>query len=100
MNIKILRLECTMCPHEPGCSVCDHIGETVKEVVKELDVDAKIEEIRDIEEIIKYPVRGCCHFDTPALVLNEKVVCSRRVPDKAEVTTFITTALENEKKPR
>jgi len=102
MDIKILRLECIMCHHEPECSVCDHIEEMVKEVVKELDVDAKIEEIRDVGEIINigeligYPMRSCCHFNTPVLMLNEKVVCSRRVPSKDEMATFITATLEKE----
>jgi len=37
---------------------------------------------------MEYPI-----LHTPGLVLNEEVVCSGRVPTKAEVTTYITTAL-------
>jgi hypothetical protein len=32
-------------------------------------------------------------MSTPGLVINEKVVSAGRVPNEAEVTTFLTTAL-------
>ena len=51
-------------------------------------VDATIEHIRDMKKIMEYPI-----LTTPALVIDEKLVSSGRVPTKAEVTTFITTAL-------
>ena len=79
MNIKILG---------PGCVRCRQLGKTTREVVKELGIDATIEEVKDIKKIMEYPV-----LTTPGLVINEKLVCSGRVPTKAEVTTFITTAL-------
>jgi len=41
-----------------------------------------------MKKIMEYPILA-----TPALVINEKLVCSGRVPSKAEVTTFLTTAL-------
>jgi hypothetical protein len=57
--------------------------------------EAGIEDVKDIKKIMKYPI-----LTTPGLVINEKLVCSGRVPSKAEVTTFITTALENEEKAK
>ena len=82
MRIKILG---------PGCARCHQVEQTTKEVVKELGIDATIEEIKDIKKIMEYPI-----LTTPGLVLNEELVCSGRVPTKAEVTTFITTALAKE----
>jgi len=79
MEIKVLG---------PGCAKCQQLEKTVKEVVKELGIDAKIEDIKDIKKIMEYPI-----LTTPGLVINEKLVVSGRVPSKAEVTTFITTAL-------
>jgi hypothetical protein len=56
--------------------------------VRELSIDATIEEVKDIKKIMEYPI-----LTAPGLVIDEKLVCSGRVPTKTEVTTFITTAL-------
>jgi hypothetical protein len=64
-----------------------------KEVVKELGIDANVQEVKDITKILDYPI-----LTTPGLVINEEVVCSGRVPDKAEVTQFIINALDKEQK--
>ena len=82
MKIKILG---------PGCARCQQLERTTKEVVKELGIDAEVEEIKDMKKIMEYPI-----LTTPGLVINEKLVCSGRVPTKSEVTTFITTALVKE----
>ena len=79
MKIKILG---------PGCARCDQVEKITKEVVKELDIDVSLEHVKDVKKIMEYPI-----LHTPGLVLNEDVVCSGRVPTKAEVTTYITTAL-------
>jgi len=79
MEIKVLG---------PGCSRCQQLEKTIKEVVKELGIDVKVEDIKDINKIMQYPI-----LSTPGLVINEKLVVSGRVPSKAEVTTFITTAM-------
>jgi len=79
MKIKVLG---------PGCARCQQLEKTVNEVVKELSIDADIADIKDIKKIMEYPI-----LTTPGLVIDENLVCSGRVPTKAEVTTFITTAL-------
>jgi predicted DsbA family dithiol-disulfide isomerase len=60
-------------------------------VIKDLAIDATVEKVKDIKKIMAYPILA-----TPGLVINEKLVVSGRVPSKAEVTTFITTALSQE----
>ena len=82
MRIKILG---------PGCARCHQVEQTAREVVKELGIDATIEEIKDVKKIMEYPI-----LTTPGLVVDEELVCSGRVPNKAEVTQFITTALDKE----
>ena len=82
MRIKILG---------PGCVRCHQVEQTAREVVKELGINATIEEIKDIKKIMEYPI-----LTTPGLVVDEELVCSGRVPNKAEVTQFITTALVEE----
>ena len=82
MHIKILG---------PGCHRCDELEKNTKEAVKELAVDAEIEHVRDMKKIMEYPI-----LTTPGLVIDGKLFCSGRVPSKAEVTTFITRALDKE----
>ena len=82
MRIKILG---------PGCARCHQVEQTVREVVKELGIDAAIEGVKDVKKIMEYPI-----LTTPGLVVDEELVCSGRVPNKAEVTQFITTALDKE----
>jgi small redox-active disulfide protein 2 len=79
MKIKILGT---------GCARCQQLEKTAREVVRELSIDATIEEVKDIKKIMEYPI-----LTAPGLVIDEKLVCSGRVPTKAEVTTFITTEL-------
>ena len=86
MKIKILG---------PGCARCDQVEQTTKEIVKELGTDASLEHVRDVKKIIEYPI-----LTTPGLVINEELVCSGRVPTKAEVTQFIINALDKEEKSR
>jgi len=74
-----------------GCARCQQLEKTTKEVIKELGIDAEIEEVKDMKKIMAYPI-----LTTPGLVIDEKLVCSGRVPTKAEVTIFITTALAEE----
>ena len=78
----------------PGCARCHQLERVTREVVKELGLDASIEEVKDINRIMEYPILA-----TPGLVVNKQLLCSGRVPSKAEVTQFITTALVKEEKP-
>ncbi len=83
MEIKVLG---------PGCAKCHQLEKTVREAVEYLDVQVKVEYVKDITKIMEYPI-----LTTPGLVINEKLVATGRVPTKAEVTSFITTALAEEK---
>lgn len=64
------------------------LEKTVRGVVEELSVEAKIEHVRDMKAIMEYPI-----LTTPGLVIDEKLVSSGKVPSKAEVTTYITNAM-------
>ena len=79
MKIKVLG---------PGCARCHQLEQTTREVVKELGIEAEIEDVKDVKKIMEYPI-----LTTPGLVIDEKLVCSGRVPSKSEITTFIITAL-------
>jgi small redox-active disulfide protein 2 len=86
MKIKILGT---------GCARCHQLEQTAKQVVKELAVNASIEEVKDLKKIMEYPI-----LTTPALVVNEKLVCSGKVPTKSEVTQYIINALDEEAKSK
>lgn len=70
-----------------GCPNCQRLERTAKEAVAELGLEATFLKVTRMDEIMKYPILA-----TPGLVVNEKVVCGGRVPTKAEVTTWLTTA--------
>jgi small redox-active disulfide protein 2 len=84
MKIKILGT---------GCAKCHQLEQTAKQVVKELAIDATIEEVKDMKKIMEYPI-----LTTPGLVVNEELVCSGRIPTKSEVTRFIINAMDKEEK--
>jgi len=86
MNIKILG---------SGCARCHQLGKTTRETVKELGIDAEIEEVKDINKIMEYPI-----LTTPGLVINEELVCAGRVPNKAEINQLIANALTKEDKSK
>jgi len=86
MNIKVLG---------PGCARCHQLEKTTTEVVKELGIDATVEEVKDIKKFIDYNV-----MMTPGLVINEQVVSSGKVPTKAEITQLIINALAKEEQKK
>jgi len=70
-----------------GCPKCNETEKRVKEVVKEMSIDATIEHVRDIKKIMEYPI-----VTTPGLVIEEQVVSAGKVPTKEEITKFISEA--------
>ena len=80
LNIKILG---------SGCANCQRVEQTAKAAAEEMDIEATFQKVTQMQDIMKYGIMA-----TPGLVINEKVVCSGRVPSKAEVTTWLATAAE------
>lgn len=78
-----------------GCAKCQQLEKTTKEVVKELGIEATVEEVKDIKKIVEYAI-----LMTPGLVINEELVCAGRVPTKAELTRLIANALTKEDKTK
>lgn len=72
----------------PGCANCKRLEQIVQKAVSDLAIEAEVIKVTDYSQIMQYPI-----LSTPGLVVNEKLVCSGRVPGPAEVTTWITTAL-------
>ncbi len=84
MEIKILGT---------GCAKCNQLEKLTREVLTEMAIDAKIDHVKEIQKIMEYPI-----LTTPGLVINEELVVSGKVPDKAKLTQFIANALDKEDK--
>ena len=70
-----------------GCTNCKRLEAMVQEVIGEMGLDATVEKVMDIRDIMSYRVLG-----TPGLVIDGKVVSAGRVPSKAEITTWVADA--------
>lgn len=69
----------------PGCSNCQRLEDLVKEVIEEFDRgDIELEKVEDPGEIAS---RGV--LNSPALVVDEEVVVSGRVPSKEEINEIL-----------
>jgi small redox-active disulfide protein 2 len=75
MNIKILG---------GGCPNCKKLHENAEEALKQLNLQAEFEEVKDIDRIIDYGV-----MKTPALVVDEKVKSSGRVLSVEEIKKLL-----------
>ncbi len=72
-----------------GCANCKRVEQIVHKVVDEMILQAEIIKVTEYPEIMKYNV-----MSTPGLVINEKIVSTGRIPTPAEVTAWLTNALE------
>jgi small redox-active disulfide protein 2 len=70
----------------PGCSNCKNLERVTREALDALGLDATLEKVEDSPTILEYGV-----MSTPALVIDEKVVLSGRVPRLAEVRELLST---------
>jgi predicted DsbA family dithiol-disulfide isomerase len=56
-----------------------------------MGMQAEIIKVEDYAQIMQYPI-----LSTPALVINEKVVVSGRVPGMEQITTWLADAAMQE----
>ena len=67
-----------------GCPKCRQLEQTVNEAIKDMETKPTVVKEEDIARIMNYGV-----MRTPALVINEKVVLSGRVPSVKEIIELI-----------
>ena len=72
-----------------GCANCKRVEQITRKVITEMALDAEVIKVTDYNDIMAYDL-----LSTPGLVINETVVCAGRIPTPAEVTTWLTDALE------
>ena len=68
----------------PGCTNCVNLEHVTRQAVDGLGVDATLEKVTDYPTIAGYGV-----MSTPALVVDEKLVLSGRVPTAAQVRELL-----------
>ncbi len=67
-----------------GCAKCKQLETNAQQAVKELGIEATIEKVQDINNIMEYGV-----MKTPALVVDEQVKVMGRVPSAEDIKKFL-----------
>jgi small redox-active disulfide protein 2 len=75
MEIKILGM---------GCPKCQRLEELAREVADDLGIAATFTKVKEMDAIMAYDV-----MNTPALVIDEQVKSSGRIPRKEEIAEWI-----------
>ena len=70
-----------------GCARCKQLYAEAEQAVAASGVSAEFEKVQKIEDIMKYGV-----MMTPALVIDEEVKASGRIPPVSEIVSWLTTA--------
>ncbi len=68
-----------------GCPKCKQTEAMVRRVVDELAIEATVEKVDDIVQIMQYDI-----LSTPAVVVDEEVKIAGRVPDGKEIKALLS----------
>ena len=75
MHIKILG---------SGCAKCNRLEQLTRDAVAALGIEASFEHVTEMDRIMAYPI-----MTTPALVIDEAVKVSGRIPGKEELRAWL-----------
>jgi small redox-active disulfide protein 2 len=78
VNVKILGT---------GCANCQRLEASVRRVAVAQGIEAQIEKVTDLGEIMKYAILA-----TPGLVINEELVAAGRIPPDNNIAAWLTAA--------
>ena len=78
LNVKILG---------SGCANCKRLEAVAREAAQSLNIQAEFEQVTDMSKIMAYDILA-----TPALVIDEKVVSSGRIPTVADIQAWLSAA--------
>ena len=70
-----------------GCTKCKTLYEATKKAVQETGVDAEVEKVEDIQQIMAFQL-----IMTPGLVINGEVKVAGRLPSVEEIKKLILVA--------
>ncbi|MBY4594181.1 thioredoxin family protein [Ottowia caeni] len=67
-----------------GCANCRKLEAVARDAASTSGVEADFEKVTDMKAILAYDI-----LSTPALVINEKVMSSGRIPTKSEIQQWL-----------
>ena len=73
----------------PGCVSCNKLGTMLFEILQTMNIAADIEQVHDLDEIWRYGV-----LSTPALVINDEVLCAGKMPTSSEVEAWLREIID------
>lgn len=79
MNIKVFG---------PGCARCTETEKIVSIAVQNVGIHATVEKVTDMQEMVSLGI-----MSTPAIVVDNQVICSGRVPKLTEIENYLKTVL-------
>jgi len=69
----------------PGCPRCKKTEENAVEALKELNLEAELVKVSDLQEIMSHGI-----MMTPGLAIDEKVMCTGKIPSVEEIKEWIS----------
>jgi small redox-active disulfide protein 2 len=82
-NLKLTKMDIKVLG--TGCPKCKALEKAVINSLSELHIQADVSKVEDIMQIMQFGV-----MQTPALVINGKVVLSGRLPNEKELKSLLT----------
>ncbi|KQC10313.1 MAG: hypothetical protein APR62_02045 [Smithella sp. SDB] len=70
-----------------GCHRCNELENDVRDLISEMKIAANLNHITDLKELAKYGL-----LDSPALLINNKVLSVGEVPPKSKIRQWIIEA--------
>jgi len=67
-----------------GCKKCQNLEKKVRELVSSNNIDANVEKVTDIQEMVKYGI-----MMTPGLIINEKVKSFGIIPKDDQLISWL-----------
>jgi small redox-active disulfide protein 2 len=67
-----------------GCTRCNTLEQQVRKALEELNVEAEVSKVADLDKISSYGV-----LMTPGLVINGKVLSSGKLPSMSDLKEWI-----------
>ncbi len=64
----------------PGCNKCKKADKMVRATIEKMGIDATVEKVEDVTEIMKYNI-----IATPAIVVDEVVKIKGKIPKEDEI---------------